>query len=340
MAKKKKASKTRKRHLFRNTVLLLILMAGLFIAWCFVNQTDEESIPVPKDIIPNLEIPVMMPGYHEGEIIRHNGYTLSYNEEHEQPNWVAYELTRNEVVDVQTERIDNFREDKMVSSGSATPADYKKSGYDRGHLAPSRDLTWSFDSMNDSFYMSNMSPQRGEFNRGIWADLEAVVRTNAYESGRLQVVTGPVLTDGPYEKIGKSGVSVPDYYYKVLLDYEQPGLKAIGFILPNEGSDRKLESYAVSVDEVEELTGIDFFPALPDDIEEKLESSYRTSLWSFDTYLPADASIDPNEAAAYVVPETLADRIAGKIKLIWNKIKYNIFEMTGTEDLARDAGLI
>lgn len=194
-------------------------------------------------------------------IVTREYYTLSYSEYHEQAEWVAYELTRNEVLG-QFERTDNFRADPAVSTGSASLADYRGSGYDRGHLAPAADMKISDLAMRDSFYMSNMSPQDPSFNRGIWKKLEAIVRQMAYDNGAIHVVTGPVLNRGNFQTIGPNRVSVPEFYYKIILDYREPELKAIGFILPNEKSSISLNSFAVTVDEVERVTGIDFYVAL------------------------------------------------------------------------------
>ena len=127
--------------------------------------------------------------------------------------------------------------------------------------------------------MSNMTPQRPGFNRGIWRSLESLVRKWAKENKEVYVVTGPILTDGPYEAIGENGVSIPKWYFKVILDYTEPDLKAIGFILPNQKSSLPLSSFAVSVDLVEILTGIDFFPAIPDSQEDNLESASSWSDW-------------------------------------------------------------
>jgi endonuclease G len=133
--------------------------------------------------------------------------------------------------------------------------------------------------MSGSFYMSNMSPQVGDFNRGIWSKLEATVRNFADTEGAVYVVTGPVLTDGPYKTIGKNKVSVPNAYYKVVLDYQEPEYKAIGFVLPNEGSKKDLQTFTTSIDEVEELTGLDFFHRLKDTEENELEASFDVSQW-------------------------------------------------------------
>ena len=210
-------------------------------------------------------------------IIRREHYALSYLEKHEQAEWVAYELTAEEVAG-NTERTDDFREDPEVTTGSATLKDYYRSGYDRGHLAPAGDMKFSEDAMSESFFMSNMSPQKPSFNRGIWRKLESEVREQAVENGRLFVVTGPVFGE-QVKKIGESGVSIPKAYYKVLLDYTEPEVKAIAFLLANKGSKKDVYDFAVTIDSVEAVTSIDFFPALPDLEENMLESKINPSLW-------------------------------------------------------------
>ena len=224
---------------------------------------------------------IEIPSGPEGQIVSYVGYTLSYNEEHEQANWVAYELTAQEVQGI-VSRSDDFRADPEIRTGSATLVDYRGSGYDRGHLAPAADMKWSEEAMSESFYMSNMSPQVSGFNRGIWKSLENRVRSWAVENTAVYVVTGGILSSG-LPTIGPDSVSVPEYFYKVILDYQEPELKGIGFILSNQGSKSSLKTYAVSIDSVEQRTGIDFFPSLPDDMEERLESSIDLTLWGFPT---------------------------------------------------------
>lgn len=232
-----------------------------------------------------LEIPLVT---RPGDLYEKEHYTLHYNETFEQADWVAYELTRREVMG-DTERRDRFRSDKEIATGSAALSDYRGSGYDRGHLAPAADMKMDRESMEDSFLMSNMSPQVPAFNRGIWRKLESWVRTWAYLNESLYVVTGPVfsravidptaLSPTEYRVIGPNEVAVPEYFFKVLLDYRLPEKKAIAFILPNQRGGPPLESYAVSVDAAEAFTGIDFFPALPDEEEEALESRFDMALW-------------------------------------------------------------
>ncbi len=218
-----------------------------------------------------------MPWCSDGEIVCHAGYILSYNEEHEQANWVAYELTKKETRG-KFKRTNKFIADSSISTGSATSQDYKKSGYDQGHLAPAADMAWSKTAMKESFYYSNMSPQLPSFNRDIWKKLEEHVRDWAVDDKAVYVVTGPVLTEG-LSTIGPNKVSVPKYYYKVILDYTLPEIKGIGFIMPNAGSKKPLKTYAVTIDSVEKFTGIDFFYRLPDDQEGVIEESMDTGAW-------------------------------------------------------------
>lgn len=212
------------------------------------------------------------------QVIRHTGYTLCYVEKYEQPSWVAYQLTDVELRG-KSERENDFRPDPDVKTGSATPDDYRGSGYDRGHLAPAADFKSSPKLMSESFFMSNMSPQVPEFNRGVWEKLESRTRTWVKRDKVLYVVTGPVFGMNMQTIGRRNKVTVPPQYYKVLLDLVQPEVKAIAFLLNNEGTAKNFREFAVSIDEVEKATGLDFFPQLPDDLEKKLEGSVDTETW-------------------------------------------------------------
>ena len=328
--------KDRKLRKLRRTIIVLLILIIIFAVLSFITPTKEEldgSTSGTATAIAGLELPAPVDGE---EIIRHTGYTLSYNEENELPSYVAYELTRAEVLG-SGEREDSFKEDKAVRTGSAELSDYRGSGYDRGHMAPAADFKWSEEAMSDTFYLSNMAPQEPSFNRGIWADLEAVVRTMAYDNGSVYVVTGPVLTDGPYETIGRNEVSVPKRFYKVVLDYTEPEIKAIGFVLTNEGSDRSLQSFAMSVDDVESITGLDFYPRLPDDEEKRIEAEYDTSLWSFNTFVPTGESAD----VEYVAPSgSIADDVLYLILSLFVDFKTEVFDLLGLSGIAEALGII
>lgn len=224
---------------------------------------------------PNPELPLIR---ESDQIVRHYAYALSYKEAHEQAEWVAYMLCRERAVSSQ-ERTDKFLEDKLVKTGSATTKDYAKSGYDRGHLAPAADMGWSAQTMKESFYFSNMSPQLPAFNRGIWKRMEEQVRQWALAYDTIYVVTGPVLKIG-LPTIGPNKVSVPEYYYKAILDYT-PKPRCIAFLIQNKGDSNALQHFTVAVDRIEELTGLDFFAWLPDAVEIKLEKECKPDLWSW-----------------------------------------------------------
>lgn len=240
------------------------------------KQSEPIVSPVFDDTTKGIELPKVLPGQ---KVIQKSGFSLVYSEPHEQALWVAYELTAYET-NSSYARTDKFMSDPEIKTGSAKPTDYKGTGFDRGHLAPAGDMGWSSQSMAESFYMSNMSPQAQGFNRGIWKKLEELVRTWAVDYGAICVVTAGILTND-LPTIGSTGVSVPAYYYKVILDNTGPDYKAIGFILPNASSKVSLQSYAVSVDEVERVTGIDFFPLLEDGLEESLESTVSVREWTW-----------------------------------------------------------
>jgi len=218
-----------------------------------------------------------------GEIVKHSHYILSYSEAHEQAEWVAYELTADETIKV-VDRNDRFKADPTVSTGSATLADYKGSGYDRGHLAPAADMGFSSIAMSESFYMSNMSPQLPAFNRGIWKELESLVRTYAKKYGKIYVVTGGVL-NGSGQTIGNN-VTIPTHYYKIILTGEGENTRMISFLLMNQKHTAPLSKFVVNTDIIEKLTGIDFFPQLPDELEEKLESKVDNVNWYFSSFHP------------------------------------------------------
>lgn len=213
-----------------------------------------------------------------GQVIFHQNFSLSYHEKYEQAEWVFYELKKQS-------GSNNFKrpyfiQDPLVKTKSADYKNYKKSGYDKGHLCPAADMKFSKEAFDETFYTSNISPQKSEFNGGIWNRLENKTRYWAEKNNGLYVVTGGVLKDG-LKTIGKEKVAVPDYFYKILLQENNGKYKMIAFLMPNQMSDRPLYEYVVSVDEIEKMTGIDFFPILPDSIENELEISSDYKNWSF-----------------------------------------------------------
>ena len=234
-----------------------------------------------------------LPALKAGEkVIHHSAMSLVYSEAHEQAKWVAHVITPD-IITGDVNRSNDFRPDPKISSGSCVEEDYFLKylqpdssytydgyGFDRGHLAPSADFRWSEKALSESYFYSNMSPQVPEFNRGKWAELEAMIRGYIYQhrNTQLYVVSGPVLKPSlakSERSINK--VSVPEQYFKVVLDLDHQ--KTVGFLMPNKEILYPIQSYMVSVNEIEELTGIDFFPSLDDFIEEKLEAQNHPEIW-------------------------------------------------------------
>ncbi len=235
------------------------------------------------------------------DIVRHTYYTLSYNETCEQANWVYYTLTDSMVIQGGQERSNKFRFDKMVPSGSAKTSDYTKSGYDRGHLCPAADMDFSRVAMEESFLMSNISPQAPEFNRGIWKDLETGVRNWAKKDHKIYVITGPVFNENK-GTIGVDKVVVPGSFFKIVYE-ETDEPKMIAFVLPNRKSDRPLTDFVVTIDEAEKLTGYDFFSQLSDELENRLESRTDMSGW-FEGYKASQKTTEPQSAPSQKEPST------------------------------------
>ena len=246
---------------------LILTLCFIFSYFCWAGEQEPQY--------DNLSFGV--PG-KANTIIDRPGYALGYIEYHEQPAWVIYIMTKAEATTKAAKRTNKFRSDPKIRTGSATTGDYRRSGYDRGHLAPAADMAFSGQTMADSFFMSNMSPQKSTFNRGIWKDLEALVRSFAITERKIVVVTGPILPKEKKITIGTNQVTVPTHYYKVIFDLTPPR-KMIGFILPNEGSDEPLATFAVTVDAVEKATGLNFFSRVPKEEQERLERTISVKAW-------------------------------------------------------------
>ncbi len=220
------------------------------------------------------------PKINSGEsVLHHLYYDFVYDENHEQAKWIFYKLYPSYVVKA-FERKNDFRPDPLVISRSADDLDYKGSGFDRGHLMPAADMVWSEKALSESFYYSNISPQYPSFNRGIWKRLEALVRKWVSESDSLYIVTGPKLNMN-LNTIGHNEVSVPEYYYKVILKFDGRNMNGIAFFIPNKSSRSELSDYVVTIDDLEENLNLDFFHNLKDSVQNSIEKNSDRSKWSW-----------------------------------------------------------
>ena len=239
---------------------------------------DLETLKLKKirSTISSIGMAAPLPGE---QLVHHDAFSLSYNEEHEQANYVVHVITKD-ILYGNVSRTNDFRLDPKVETVTADSADYWDSGYDRGHLAPSADFRWSRDALSQSYYYSNMSPQRPELNREAWARLENLIREFAIDAGEVVVATGPVLREGlPKIPQGSLRVSIPELYFKAVIDVAGDEKRGIAFILPNGKAKFRIMDYAVSIDSVEELTGIDLFASLDDGAEREVESNSSYDLW-------------------------------------------------------------
>lgn len=266
-----------KRKLY--SVLAIALLLVIF-GYEYVLEAKASSEIIEEGTVVKSETnEYFLPTSTTGQIVHHEHYSLSYSEPHEQAEWVAYELKKSHLSNTNFKR-PYFEIDKAVKTGAADWRNYKNSGYDRGHLCPAGDRRFSKEAHDETFLTSNISPQDHQFNSGIWNTLEQKVRYWARKYDGVFVVTGGVLK-GKMATIGDEEVSVPNQFYKVLIDVNSGRPKMIAFLLPHEDSNLPLYTFVVSVDEIEELTGIDFFSELDDAIENKLEASSSYKGWSF-----------------------------------------------------------
>ena len=226
------------------------------------TKAERASItPLPKGV----ELPQLKRKRAE-QVIQHEGYTVSYNADYRIANWVAYVLTDKEARSDKAERQNKFVVDPLVKGASATNEDYTRTGFDRGHLAPAGDMKWSEKAMRESFYLSNITPQRPGLNRGIWKELEEQIRLWARENGAVLIATGPVIPNEELSRLGKNRVGVPRQFYKVLCMVVNNQLEGVGFLFENRDyGTTPLRQLMVPIDAE----------------ERRMEATVHTDLWSF-----------------------------------------------------------
>ena len=270
-----------------------------------------------------------------GPILYREGYVLSHDNSKKVPLWVSYHLTTQHLQGVQ-ERVNKFKADpELPVGGRAELSDYKKSGYDRGHMAPAGDMKRSYKVMIESFYLSNMCPQAPSLNRGLWKTLEEKIRDFARTKGEVWIICGPVFKDldgdgeGDYlERIGTNHVWFPTHFYKIIVFHDvNKAINAVAFIMPNEALYKNLISYVTTIDSIELLTALDFLCELPDDIEEKIESR-KTDNISF--WITTPKSPTKSKPAVKVSPKKETSKKEDRITIIYHgNRKSKVFHKPG-----------
>lgn len=269
-------------------LLSVLLVIGISVAiYSFTSSpkavvTAERVIENKQETQNRFSLSDALPSSTEKlELLDHKYYVVGYNKKHKQAAFVAYLLTAemvNENDNVSRKGV-GFKKDYLLSDNYATKQDYTNSGYVRGHLCPSKDMCWSFASMKETFYMSNVSPQYQGFNDGLWKKLEGSVRKWAVENDSILVLCGPVLSSKKGE-IGENKVSVCSKFYKIVVDISYPTYKMIAFIMDNTNIKGNIFRYCCNEREVERITGLDFFPSQDGNpLMDSLETVTDINLW-------------------------------------------------------------
>ncbi len=259
------------------SILIGVCIVGF---WLFENfyTPDTYSDPEANNNGEHFE-KNFLPSSTKGQIVRHRYYTLSYSEPYEQAEWVAYKLEKEHLT-YDDRRRPYFIEDPLVKSKSADWKNYRGSGYDRGHLCPAGDRRFSEFAFNETFYTSNIVPQRKDFNAGIWNRLEQQVRQWCKAYGDIYVITGGVLEHNLPE-IGNEGVDVPNKFFKVVFRSNNGNISSLAFLIPHKETQKPLKDFLVSIDELEAETGLDFFYEVDSVEQGRIESSNESKNWKF-----------------------------------------------------------
>lgn len=278
----------RKSKSQRSTILIILLLA---VAAAVVlvptggqradSTVEESATEEPTTTTANCSsdlLNVSEPESINSVLLHYTGFDVAFNPQMHQPNYVAWMLTASRTNGEASRKDVKFRVDDSVE-GCATLDDYKNSGFDRGHMAPAADMKWSADAMADCHYLTNICPQNTKLNSGPWATVEKNCRDWAVKFDTIYIVAGPILTDKLTRSIGKTPVPVPERFFKVII---APSANlGIAFLMPNSYIQGGAQSTVTSIDNIEELTGYDFFAALPDDIEDNLESQSNLAKWNY-----------------------------------------------------------
>lgn len=257
---------------------IIAIGLSLLLSSCLTLKSNAET---PKDLM-------VKQSKKNSVVIDHNHYSLSFNKKTLCPNWVSWELTKEEATTKRVKRDNRFAEDPKAESkhrvsnndysGELAQTDIKLS---RGHMAPFADMRFDTTAAIECFYMTNMCPQSAKLNAGDWSTLENLCREKwAIRENGIHIVCGPIFRNQTPRTIGKTHkVAVPDAFFKVILSTRKGKEKAIGFIYENNNENQPLHKAVCSVDTIEKITHFDFFSWLPKELEDKIEKKADLSEW-------------------------------------------------------------
>lgn len=266
----------------RNLIILAVVIGGIAL-WKYSDQISasygngNKAAPEMAEDASRL-LDVVIPAYLPSQVKSYEGFTLSFNSDNHTPNYVGWELLPHET-DGQQSRKNKFWQDPDIQ-GCPSTQDYTRSGYDRGHICPAADQKWSEKAMNDCFVMANVCPQDHRLNSGAWATLEKRERRWAQEKDGLVIVAGPIYEENDCLRIGDTGVRVPSAFFKAFLAHRSGNNESVAVVYPNMPAHGQMRDYMMSIDELEKITGFDFFQALPDELETSTESTFNAKIWN------------------------------------------------------------
>ena len=279
----------------------LLFFLAFYSCLCVSYSEDSISYQLQKDIFRDVEASKikyieklidsvgMASKIPDEQIVKHTAFVVSYNPVHRIPNYVVHIIPKDILYGTQG-RSNDFRADPLIKENMSDSQDYWDSGFDRGHMAASADFQWSKKALSESFFYSNIIPQNPGLNQGAWRKLEMQIREWAIDNTEVIIITGPIIKDDlPTIQQGSFKVSIPEYVYKIVLDYYPPQYKAIAFLYPNKNVPYEPDKHVVSIDSIEKLTGINFFPKLEDSIENLLEAENNLLDWEKDFFVKEKA---------------------------------------------------
>lgn len=278
MAKRKKSYRRKRRAITpQGAFIVALIVAGTLIVTMLKTWGQDQSAPLRIDPATDLTYIPDIDGI-DSRNIEYTGFRVNFNPTLHIPNYVVWTLTDSTANGSNSRKNAKFQTDRNIN-GSATQDDYRRSGFDLGHMAPAADMKWDAQAMTDCHYMTNICPQDNKLNTGAWSTVENLCRQWAQRYGRIIIVCGPVVTDYMPRTIGQTSVAVPERFFKVVIAPDADKPRGIGFIMPNTYVDGGAQQTVVSIDRVESITGWDFFSALPDSIENEIESQASLQDW-------------------------------------------------------------
>lgn len=253
----------------------LLFLAVLVIACTscrFSHTSDSATCKEPEGL--------ELPSYDESEhVIAYSGFTVSYNHKTLIPNWVAYELTAEDLEVRYASKSSSFSMDMNLQGRQAMREDYSHSGWDKGHMAPKADMRWSEQAYWESHYFTNICPQDHGLNAGDWNSLEKKIREWAMKYGKVYVVCGPIIDEAKYGTIGRNRVAIPDKFFKAVLVNDGGSYSAVAYVMENNSKHHNLKNYIYTVDELEAMIGRNLFEALDAIGGETVEGSVKEETW-------------------------------------------------------------